>query len=265
MLRDRNLSVFSLFLTPSLLAQTFFVSFVMHNPWPIPQCRASPSNRMIHTVNTCFHLMVRSCSKQKKIKTCSKTSWLCAIVQKKHFPITEEMIPIAIIVVSLVICTLYDAEQNLGLLQHNEPSWWYLFPREHGSSWNYCTQLNSLSQLAHLSFNNENCALFTTLMSPKKKVKVVLFWTPLTFYCIKTVKALFKQSLCSTKGRKPYRFRTTWQNLDFWVNYQFNTFPTWNCMLPYYIVCDKTMWKELYVRIHSIHKTVGEKYLYIIY
>ncbi len=65
-----------------LLAQTFFGSFVMHNPWPIPQCRATPSNRMIHTVNTCFHLMMRNCSKRKKIKTW-KTSWLCASVQKK--------------------------------------------------------------------------------------------------------------------------------------------------------------------------------------
>ena len=66
----------------------------------------------------------------EKDKTCSKTSSRCAIWQ--YFLTIEEIILIAIVVVSLVTCTLYDAESNLGLfnLQHynlhlHYTSWWY--------------------------------------------------------------------------------------------------------------------------------------------
>lgn len=82
--RLQSLSVFSV--SQAFSASTDFLCFfVMHNPWPIPQCRALPSNRMIHTVNTCFHLMVRSCSKRKTIKPAARQAGFVLVYRKTFF------------------------------------------------------------------------------------------------------------------------------------------------------------------------------------
>lgn len=65
----------------------------------------------------------------------------------------------------------------------------------------------STSFLRESSFNNENCdIIYNPYVTKKSKNNIVL--DPIDFLLYKTVKALFKKYLCSTKGRKPYRLGT---------------------------------------------------------
>lgn len=110
----------SLTVSHPFYASTAFLCFsVMHNPWPIPQCQASQSNRTIHTVNTCFHLMVRSCAEQKKIKPAARRA--CVVLgYRKTFPDNRGNETDSHSV-SLVICTLYGGMPSKiwDYLNHN--------------------------------------------------------------------------------------------------------------------------------------------------